>query len=689
MNKEISLKVVEALQNDVGRGVCRIDSEARKAMEVSPGDIVEADVKEAKSITLAPVLPEGQAINTAGLQEMAREGLANRALVRGDVVTIPGIALMTGMLPFSVINTQPTGIVQACEATQIRVLEEAVKEEVRPVTYEDIGGLKSELQKVREMIELPLKHPELFERLGIEPPKGVLLHGPPGTGKTLIARAVANESGANFYTINGPEIMSKFYGQSEENLRKIFEEAEKNGPSIVFIDEIDAIAPKREETHGEVEKRVVSQLLTLMDGLKARGKLIVIGATNIPDALDPALRRPGRFDRELVIGVPDRDGRKEILQIHTRGMPIEGDEKEKEKILDELANITHGFVGADISALAREGAMRALRRYLPEIDVDKAISPEMLRKMIVTKTDFKEALKEIEPSALREVFIEIPKVKWADVGGLESVKQELRESIEWPMSNPEAFKRMGIKPPRGILLYGPPGTGKTLLAKAVATESGANFIAVRGPEVFSKWFGESEKFVRQIFKKAKQAAPCIILFDELDAIAPRRGAYEGSHVTESVVNQLLTSIDGMESLEGIMIIGATNRPDIIDSALLRPGRLEKLLFVEAPDYQARHAIFKVHTKNMPRKDVDLEELARRTENCVGADIEAICRTAAMLALRDDMKAKTVSMKNFEKALESVHPSATKEMIDVYKKMAKEMGAGIMKKDERGRGAEVA
>jgi transitional endoplasmic reticulum ATPase len=371
-------------------------------------------------------------------------------------------------------------------------------------------------------------------------------------------------------------------------------------------------------------------------------------------------------------------------------MPIEGDEKEKEKILDELANITHGFVGADLSALAREGAMRALRRYLPEMDVDKAISPEMLRKMIVTKSDFKDALKEIEPSALREVFIEIPKIKWTDVGGLDGVKQELRESIEWPMSNPEAFKRMGIKPPRGILLYGPPGTGKTLLAKAVATESGANFIAVRGPEVFSKWVGESEKFVRQIFKKAKQAAPCIVLFDELDAIAPRRGMHEGSHVTESVVNQLLTSIDGMESLEGVVIIGATNRPDIIDAAVLRPGRFEKLLYVESPEQKARLAIFGVHTKTMPlAKDVSLEELAKKTENCVGADIEAICRTAAMLALREDMKAKEVKMKHFEKALESVHPSATKEIIDVYKKMAKEMGAGISKRDERRYGAEVA
>lgn len=982
MGKEISLKVVEASQNDVGRGVCRIDSDARKAMEISPGDIVEivgtkstaaialrahpddegrgviriegntrknagvsigdkitirkADVHEAKVITLAPVLPEGQAINTEGLSELAREGLNNRALVRGDILVIPGIAMMTGMLPFSVVNTQPQGIVQSTESTQIRILEEAVKEEMKAVTYEDIGGLKNELQKVREMIELPLKHPELFERLGIEPPKGVLLHGPPGTGKTLIARAVANESGANFYTINGPEIMSKFYGQSEENLRKIFEEAEKNGPSIIFIDEIDAIAPKREETHGEVEKRVVSQLLTLMDGLKARGKLIVIGATNIPDALDPALRRPGRFDRELAIGVPDRDARKEILQIHTRGMPIEAwdygvsaqatieliettvkenrieaklkeneaeaentakniEEKEedveeakeelaaiskkqdeikqreseinqeiseleqrarsargsliiqeiREKIqsllgrqseikhrmnqlkeesksaqnkiettqtrikelsekirtlkeaisqlkkhkfilkgnseklakifkdiegakkklklektvfdlirhiqklrdsedlrlvfyditekqisgeissitedvlkqlsstgvisvneieniekdiidksrialMDELANITHGFVGADLSALAREGAMKALRRYLPEIDVEKAISPEMLRKMIVTKADFKDALKEIEPSALREVFIEIPKVKWEDIGGLESVKQELRESIEWPMNNPEAFKRMGIKPPRGILLYGPPGTGKTLLAKAVATESGANFIAVRGPEVFSKWVGESEKFVRQIFKKAKQASPCIVLFDELDAIAPRRGMHEGSHVTESVVNQLLTSIDGMESLEGVVIIGATNRPDIIDAALLRPGRFEKLLFVDPPEQKARKAIFEVHTRTMPlAKDVSIDQLAKLTENCVGADIEAICRTAAMLALRDDMKAKEVRMKHFEKALESVHPSATKEIIEVYKKMAKDIGAGISKREERRYGAEVA
>lgn len=734
--KETSLRVAEAFQNDVGRGVCRIDSEARGAIGVGPGDIVEisgtkttaamvlrahpedegkgiiriegnarknagvsigdkvvvrkADVKEAKVATLAPVLPEGHAIRTEGIAELAKEGLANRPLVKGDIIVIPGIALMTGMLPFSVVSTQPAGIVQVTAETQIRVLEETVKEEIKPVTYEDIGGLKPELQKVREMIELPLKHPELFERLGIEAPKGILLHGPPGTGKTLIARAVANESGANFYTINGPEIMSAFYGQSEANLRRVFDEAQKNAPSIIFIDEIDAIAPKREEVHGEVEKRVVSQLLSLMDGLKSRGKLIVIGATNIPDSLDPALRRPGRFDRELVIGVPDRDGRKEILQIHTRGMPVEGDEKDRNALLDELANITHGFVGADLAALAREAAMHALRRYLPDIDMDKPVSPAMLRKMTVTKEDFKEALKDIEPSALREVFIEVPKVKWEDIGGLGNVKRELQESIEWPMAHPESFKHLGIKPPRGILLYGPPGTGKTLLAKAVATESGANFIGVRGPELFSKWVGESEKGVRQIFKKAKQAAPSIVFFDELDAIAPRRGVYEGSHVTESVVNQILTSMDGIESLEGVTVIGASNRPDMIDPALLRAGRFEKLIFVEPPDYDARLAIFRVHTKNMPlAKDVCLEDLAERTENCVGADIEAICRRAGMLALRENMNAKEVSAKHFETALKTVHPSVSKELIEAYKKMAKELGAAIAEKPTRAAGVEVA
>jgi transitional endoplasmic reticulum ATPase len=531
---------------------------------------------------------------------------------------------------------------------------------------------------VREMIELPLKHPELFDRLGIDPPKGVLLHGPPGTGKTLIAKAVANESGASFFTINGPEIMSKFYGQSEENLRKVFQEGEKNAPSIIFIDEIDAIAPKRSEVHGEVERRVVSQLLTLLDGLKGRGKLIVIAATNIPNAIDPALRRPGRFDREIRIGVPDREGRKEILQIHTRGMP-----KGEDFDIDLLADITYGFVGADLAALAREAAMNALRRYLPEIDLEKPIPIEVLEKMEVTMADFKKALKGIEPSAIREFFVEIPKVSWDDVGGLEEVKQSLIEAVEWPLERPRAFKRMGIRPPRGILLYGPPGSGKTLIAKAVANESNANFISIKGPEILSKWVGESEKAVRELFKRAKQVAPTIVFLDELDAIAPRRGTYTGSHVTESVVNQLLTSMDGLESMEGVVVIGATNRPDIIDTGLLRPGRFDRLILVPAPDKRARKEILKIHTKDMPlAKDVDLDALAERSEGYSGADLEALCREAAMIALRKNDKAKIVNASHFEEAFKVVRGSITKEMVDYYKRIGEELSSKIGKKDKR-------
>ncbi|HEC89710.1 MAG TPA: AAA family ATPase, partial [Thermoplasmatales archaeon] len=632
----------------------RIDNLTRKNAGTGLGDSVvvrKADVQPARSVTLAPLISKGQQIQFgSGIETLIKKGLLRRPFNKGDNIIIPGIALFGSALPFAIINTNPSGIVTITEDTIVRVREEAaqiLEQEGPRVSYEDIGGLKEELEKVKEMIQLPIKHPKIFNRLGIDPPKGVLLHGPPGTGKTLIAKAVANESGASFYTINGPEIMSKFYGQSEENLRKIFDEAEKNAPSIIFIDEIDAIAPKRSEVHGEVERRVVSQLLTLMDGLKGRGKVIVIGATNIPDAIDPALRRPGRFDREIRIDAPDRDGRKEILQIHTRGMPMSEDVD-----LDELADITYGFVGADLAALAREAAMNALRRYLPEIDLEKPIPVEILEKMEVTMEDFKNAKRGIEPSAMREFFVEIPKVSWNDIGGLDDIKQHLIESVEWPLSNPDMFKRMGITPPRGILLYGPPGTGKTLLAKAVANESKANFISIKGPEVMSKWVGESEKAVRELFKKAKQVAPSIVFLDELDAIAPRRGTYSGSHVTESVVNQLLTSIDGLESMEGVVVIGATNRPDIIDPSLLRPGRFDRLLLIPAPDFKARVEIFKIHTRNMPlADDVSLEELAKETESFSGADIEAFCREAAMIALRKDRSAKKVTKKHFEKAME--------------------------------------
>ena len=725
--KEAELKIAEAFQQDVGYGRARIDNQTRFALDLSIGDVIEiestkktaavvwrahpsdegkgilridnltrknsggglgdrvkirkAEVKEAKEVSLAPLISKGQQIQFGeGIDVLIKKGLLKRPLTKGDSVIIPGIALFGSSLPFIIINTNPGGIVSISEDTFIKVKEEAAREveiEGPRVSYEDIGGLHEEILKVREMIELPLKHPELFDRLGIDPPKGVLLHGPPGTGKTLIAKAVANESNANFYTINGPEIMSKFYGQSEENLRKIFEEAEKNAPSIVFIDEIDAIAPKRSEVHGEVERRVVSQLLTLMDGLKGRGKLIVIGATNIPDSIDPALRRPGRFDREIIIGAPDRNGRKEILQIHTRGMPMD-----KDVVLEDLADITYGYVGADLAALARESAMNALRRYLPEIDLEKPIPVELLEKMEVTMDDFKNAHRGIEPSAMREFLIEIPKISWEDIGGLEEAKQQLREAVEWPLTKPDVFKRLGITPPRGIMLYGPPGTGKTLLAKAVAGESNANFISIKGPEVMSKWVGESEKAVRELFKKARQVAPTIVFLDELDSIAPPRGTDVGSHVTDSVVNQLLTSIDGLESMEGVVVIGATNRPDIIDPGLLRPGRFDRLVLIRSPDKKARLQIFKIHTKSIPLdKDVNLEELSEITENYSGADIEALCREAAMLAIRENEEAKKVKKSHFEKAMETVRSSITPNMMKFYEKVSETLGSGIAKKDK--------
>ena len=724
--KEVVLKVSEALSQDVGSGRARLDGKTRLELDVTPGDIIEIEGSQktsavvwrarpmdegkgiiridnltrknagvgmgdkvivrkivprvAKKVIMAPAISQGQKIQFGqGIEHLVKRGLLKRPISTGDTVVIPGIALFGNSLPFGVIRTEPKEIVTIGEETEVIVKDEPIKEEllnVPQVSYEDIGGLKGEIMKIREMIELPLKHPELFKRLGIDPPKGVLLHGPPGTGKTLIAKAVANESGANFFTINGPEIMSKFYGQSEENLRKTFEEAEKNAPSIIFIDEIDAIASKREEVHGEVERRVVSQMLTLMDGLKGRGKVIVIGATNRIDSIDPALRRPGRFDREIVVDVPDRDGRREILEIHTRGMP-----KAKDVDIDYLADITYGFVGADLAALAREAAMNALRRYLPEIDPDKPIPTEVLQKMEVVMDDFKDAQHSIEPSALREVMIEIPKVKWEDVGGLEDVKKRLKEAVEWPLTNPELFKKMGIRPPRGILLYGPPGTGKTMLAKAIANESNANFLSIKGPEVFSKWVGESEKALRNLFKKAKQSSPSIIFLDEIDALAPKRGMYDGTRVTDTVVNQLLTSMDGIEGMEDVVIIGATNRPDIIDPSFLRPGRFDELILVGQPDEKARKEIFKIHMKDMPiAKDVDVSELAEMSEGYAGADIEAVCREAAMTALREDRDTKEVRREHFMKAFETVRPSIDEEMIDYYKEIAKKLGKAITKKE---------
>ncbi|HEV8360355.1 MAG TPA: CDC48 family AAA ATPase [Candidatus Thermoplasmatota archaeon] len=728
MVKEVTLKVAEAVQEDVAKGRVRVDAATRLDLNLTVGDVVEiigknttaaivwrahpddegkgiirmdglirdnagvsigdkvrvrkADVSPANRIVLAPVIDEGQKLQFgSGIEGVVKRGLFKRPVTKGDTVIVPGIALIGRALPFIVVDVNPAGIVQITENTEVHIREEAVSEtelHAPKITYEDVGGLKNQLTKVREMIELPLKHPELFDRLGIDPPKGVLLFGPPGTGKTLIAKAVANESGAAFYSIQGPEIMSKFYGESEARLREVFEEAEQNAPSIIFIDEIDSIASKRDETQGEVERRVVAQLLTLMDGLKARGKVIVIGATNRVDAVDPALRRPGRFDREIEIGVPDRDGRKEILQIHTRSMPLADDFD-----IDYLANNSHGFVGADLSALAKEAAMRALRRYLPEIDLDKPIPIEVLEKMVVTMDDFMQALREVEPSALREVLIEIPHVPWTDVGGLENIKQELKEAVEWPLTHPEAFKRLGIKPPRGILIFGPPGTGKTLLAKATATESKANFISIKGPEILSKWVGESEKAIREIFKKAKQASPSIVFLDELDSIAPRRGGGMGdSHVTERVVNQLLTSIDGLGGMEGVVVIAATNRPDMIDPALLRAGRVDRLLYCGEPGRPERLAILKIHTRTMPLKNVNLEDLADRTKGYVGADLANLCRMAGVLALRENIEANEVHMKHFEKALSLVRASVDESTVNYYKRIAEELEGGLAKQTKK-------
>jgi len=681
--RRTAAKVFRASHEDENKGIIRIDGMIRGNAGVSIGEKVvvkKADVQKAVKVVVAPKIPQGKKVKFGqGVEDLFKKGLMNRPLVKGDEIVIPNIALIGDFLPFVVISTAPSGVVVVSENTELVVKTEAVEVadvSASTVTYDDIGGLDNELQRVREMIELPLKHPELFERLGIDPPKGVLLYGPPGTGKTLIARAVANEAGASFYSIQGPEIMSKYYGQSEEKLREKFEEAEKNAPSIIFIDELDSIAPKREDVQGEVERRVVAQLLTLMDGLSKRGHVIVIGATNREDAIDPALRRPGRFDREIEIGVPTRQGRKEILLIHTRRMPLE-----EGFDIDKFVDLTYGFVGADLAALAREAAMKTLVRYIPEIDLDKPIPADMLEKMKVTEADFFNALKEIEPSAMREVQVEIPNVTWKDVGGLADVKRQLYEAIELPLKDPDVLKRMGISPPRGILLYGPPGTGKTLIAKALANESKANFIAIKGPEIMSKLVGESERAIRLIFKKAKQVSPSIIFLDELDAIAPQRGSGYDSGASERVVDQILTSLDGLESLGQVTVLAATNRPDIVDKALLRPGRFDRIVLVPVPDRDSRLEILKVHTARMPLKGVDLEDLAERTDGFVGADLEALCREAALAALRNDPNAREVRMADFEKALTVVYPSTNDETMRYYERFRQDLRSSLIRKGE--------
>ncbi|MDD5340291.1 MAG: CDC48 family AAA ATPase [Candidatus ainarchaeum sp.] len=702
----MSLKVAEAFQNDIGRGIARIDSKAKNELGVSTGDIVRltgkkaalaivwqahpddeglemirmdgilrqnvgvglgekvkidpVQTKVAKKIVLAPQEPVRYSV---GFDQYVKKRLVGKPVLKGNLLPV---GIFGTSVPLVVAQVFPQGPVMITEETEIRIQKEPAKEmaAVPNITYDDVGGLKDAIQKVREMIELPLRHPEIFERLGIDPPKGVLLYGAPGTGKTLLAKAVANESDANFFYVGGPEIISKYVGESEERLRKLFAEAQENAPSIIFIDEVDAIAPKREEVVGEVEKRMVSQLLTTMDGLKARGEVIVIAATNRPDSIDPALRRPGRFDREIEIGVPDKQDRNEILNIHVRNMPLTADVN-----VAEIAAVTHGYTGADLSLLTKEAALKALRRVLPMINIEEeTLSPEILDRIKVCRDDFYNGMHEIQPSALREVFVEKPSVKWGDIGGLEELKRELQEAVELPLKKPEIFEKMGIRTIKGILLYGPPGTGKTLLAKAVANETEANFISISGAQVLTKYVGESEKTVRELFRKARMAAPCVLFIDEIDAVAPRRsGSGEGgTMVTERVVDTLLTEMDGLRSLKNVVVIAATNRPDIVDPALLRPGRFDRLIEVVAPDEKARLQIFRICTARMPMdKDVSLKDLAKITEGYTGADIDNLVREAGMTAIRED--AKKVSARHFELSFKMIVPSIKKEHVESVQK----------------------
>lgn len=665
--KQISAAVAwPAYPEDLSRPIIRMDGVIRKNAGVSLSEkinIRKADVKQATRVVFAP--GEINFSTDFGFVRFVRRKLKGYPLTPNDTVMIPVLGRAN---PFVVIQSEPEGIVLITEDTKIEISDKPAEEVLggrSAISYEDIGGLEEVMQKIREMVELPIKHPILFEKLGIDPPKGVLIHGPPGVGKTLIARAVAHESEANFIVINGPEIMSKYYGESEKKLRSIFKKAEEQAPSIIFLDEIDAIAPSRETTTGEVERRVVAQLLALMDGMSARGQVIVIAATNRVSGVDPALRRPGRFDREIEIGVPNVEGRKSILQIHTRGMPLADDVD-----LNYYAEVSHGMVGADLQALTRESAMRTLRRFLPKIDLDADTIPaEILDSMEVTNEDFAEAAKEITPSALREVFVEIPNISYSEIGGLDDVIQDLKETVEWPIKSPEAFTRMGITPPAGILLYGPPGTGKTMLAKAVANESEANFISIKGPELLSKWVGESEKGIREIFRKARQASPAIIFFDEIDSIASRRGMSGDSSVTERMISQLLTEIDGLESLNNVVVLASTNRPDIVDPALLRPGRFDRLVYVKPPDFEGRSEILDIYTEKMPLDDdVNLEQLSRDLDGFVGSDIEALCREAGLLALRENIDADRVSQHHFLDARQRVHATMTPQAQEYYEKI---------------------
>ncbi|MBP1922269.1 transitional endoplasmic reticulum ATPase [Halorubrum alkaliphilum] len=683
---------------DDGSGVIRIDGKLRQEASVGIDDKVtveSVEVNPADRVTIA--LPQRLGVR-GDVGRFIRDKLAGQPITEGQTVRIPfGFGVMGGggqgqAVPVKIAETSPSGTVVVTDSTEVTISEKPAEEivggadapggtgddDTPDVTYEDIGGLDGELEQVREMIELPMRHPELFTRLGIDPPQGVLLHGPPGTGKTLIAKAVANEIDASFHTISGPEIMSKYYGESEEQLREVFEEATEEAPAIIFMDELDSIAPKREEAGGDVERRVVAQLLSLMDGLEDRGEVVVIGATNRVDAIDPALRRGGRFDREIEVGVPDRDGRKEILQVHTRTMPlVDGID------LDEYAENTHGFVGADLESLAKESAMHALRRIRPQLDLESdEIDADVLNSIQITENDFKQAMKGIEPSALREVFVEVPDVTWDQVGGLSDTKERLRETIQWPLEYPEVFEELDMQAAKGVLLYGPPGTGKTLLAKAVANEAESNFISIKGPELLNKFVGESEKGVREVFSKARENAPTIVFFDEIDSIATERGGNTSdSGVGERVVSQLLTELDGLESLEDVVVIATTNRPDLIDSALLRPGRLDRHVHVPVPDEDARRKILEVHTRNKPlADDVDLDAIARQAEGYVGADIEAVAREASMNASREFIASVSpeevgesvgnvrVTMKHFEDALREVNPSVTPETRERYEEI---------------------